>query len=101
MSPTVDAVMERTGWTFEDLDVVFCHQPTKTFIDKALALREDVAPIRGKLWSTADRFGNTSTCSLPLAICEARMAETLVPGAKVLILAPSSGVSAAAVTMVW
>jgi hypothetical protein len=34
-------------------------------------------------------------------MAEARAAGALSPGAKVLVLAPSSGVSAAAVTMVW
>jgi 3-oxoacyl-[acyl-carrier-protein] synthase III len=54
--------------------------------------------------ATANLVGEamgTSTASLPLAMAEAEAAETLVPGAKVLVLAPSSGVSAAAVTMVW
>jgi len=41
------------------------------------------------------------TLLLALAMAEAEAAGTLVAGAKVLVLAPSSGVSAAAVTMVW
>jgi 3-oxoacyl-(acyl-carrier-protein) synthase III len=101
MGSAMDAVMSRTGWRFDDLDVVFCHQPTKVFIDRALSMREDAAAVTRKLWRTAERYGNTSTCSMPLAMSEAKAAGTLVPGARVLLLAPSSGVSAAALTLVW
>jgi len=99
--PTMEAVMVRTGWGYDDLDVVFCHQPTRRFVDNAIAMLGDASTAARKLWTTAERFGNTSTASLPLAMAEAQAAGTLVPGAKVLVLAPSSGVSAAAVTMVW
>jgi 3-oxoacyl-[acyl-carrier-protein] synthase-3 len=95
MCPTMDAVMSQSGWGFDDLDVVFCHQPTKVFIDRALSMREDAAAVTRKLWRTAERYGNTSTCSMPLAMSEAKAAGSLFPGAKVLLLAPSSGVSAA------
>ena len=101
MCPTMEAVMSRTGWSVDDVDVVFCHQPTKTFVERAFSMREGGAPLVRKLWPTAERYGNTSTCSMPLAMFEAKAAGTLVPGAKVLVLAPASGVSAAAVTMVW
>jgi len=101
LRPTMELVMEQTGWAYEDLDVVFCHQPTKRFVDNGIRLLGDAAVAGAKLWTIADRFGNMSTCSLPLAMAEARDAGALVPGAKVLMLAPSSGVSAAAVTMVW
>ena len=99
--PTMEAVMRRTGWGYDDLDVVFCHQATKRFVENALPLLGAGAAVRGKLWPTAERFGNTSTTSLPLAMAEAKVAGSLAPGTKVLLLAPSSGVSAAAVTMVW
>jgi len=99
--PAMEAVMERTGWRYEDVDVVFCHQPTKRFVESAVALLDDGAAAARKLWNTVERYGNMSTCSLPLAMAEARAAGTLVPGTKVLLLAPSSGVSAAAMTMVW
>ncbi len=101
LRPTMEAVMERTAWSYADLDVVFCHQPTKRFIERAIPFLGAAGVAAPKLWNTAERFGNTSTASLPLAMAEAEAAGALRPGAKVLVLAPSSGVSAAAVTMVW
>ena len=93
--------MERTGWGYDDLDVIFCHQPTKRFVEKAILFLGGVGRAAEKLWGTAERYGNTSTTSLALAMAEAEAAGKLVAGAKVLVLAPSSGVSAAALTMVW
>lgn len=101
LHPTMETVMARTGWSYDDLDVVFCHQPTKRFVEKAVPFLGDAARVVTKLWWTAERYGNTSTASLPLAMTEAAAAGALEPGAKVLMLAPSSGVSAAAMTMVW
>jgi 3-oxoacyl-(acyl-carrier-protein) synthase III len=101
LHPTMEAVMERTAWSYDDLDLVFCHQPTKRFVERAIPFLGDAGAHARKLWWTAERFGNTSTASLPLAMAEAEAKGALVPGAKVLVLAPSSGVSAAALTMVW
>jgi 3-oxoacyl-(acyl-carrier-protein) synthase III len=101
LQPTMEATMQRTGWRYDELDLVFCHQPTKHFVEHVLAHLDDAAPVARKVWATAARFGNTSTMSLPLAMAEARAAGRLSPGSKILVIAPSSGVSAAAMTMVW
>ena len=101
MPPTFAAAMERTGWRYEELDLVFCHEASKRFVESGMA---DLGPEGNpgpKIWSTVERFGNTSTVSLPLQMWEAHVAGALVPGAKVLMLGGSSGVSMAAVTMVW
>jgi 3-oxoacyl-(acyl-carrier-protein) synthase III len=101
LQPTMETVMARTGWSYDDLDIVFCHQPTKQFVEKAVPFLGEASRAVAKLWWTAERYGNTSTASLPLAMTEAAAAGALEPGAKVLVLAPSSGVSAAAMTVVW
>src|SRR5262245_37719178 len=95
MPPTVSAVMERTGWSYEDLDIAFCHEAHRKFIDNGMAETRD------KIWSTVERFGNTSTFSLPLAMAEARAAGALVPGKKVLLMAGGAGMSTAAMTLIW
>jgi 3-oxoacyl-[acyl-carrier-protein] synthase-3 len=101
MPPTMEAAMHRTGWNYEDLDLVFCHEASRRFVESGMAQLGDGAHPGPKIWSTVERFGNTSTVSLPLAMAEAREAGMLVPGAKVLLLGGSSGVSMAAVTLVW
>ena len=101
LRPAMETVMTRTGWRYADLDAVFCHQPTKRSLDEALRTLGEAAPAAQKVWGTAERYGNTGTTSLPLAMAEAEAAGTLVPGAKLLLLAPSAGLGAAALTIVW
>src|SRR5439155_1697961 len=45
--PTMETVMARTGWGYDDLDVVFCHQPTKRFVEKAIPFLGGVGRARG------------------------------------------------------
>ena len=99
--PMMVSVMERTGWKARDIDVVFCHLPSRRFVDDSLERVGGIAKFASKLWHNVERYGNMSTCMLPLAMSEAQEAGVLKPGAKVLILAPASGISAAAATMVW
>jgi 3-oxoacyl-[acyl-carrier-protein] synthase-3 len=101
MTRTYAAVMERSGWGYDELDLVFSHEASKRFVDDGLAKlgeRDNPGP---KLWSTVERFGNTSTFSLALQMSEALEAGALTPGAKVLMLGGAAGASMAAVTMLW
>jgi len=91
------AVLERSGWEFEDIDTIFCHEVHKRFVEGLCGLG---GPIE-KIWSTVERFGNTSTVSLPLQMSEARAAGALAPGQKLLLVGCSSGMSLAALTVVW
>ncbi|HEV7731500.1 MAG TPA: ketoacyl-ACP synthase III [Candidatus Binatia bacterium] len=101
MPPTMAAAMERTGWGYDDLDLVLCHEASKRFVETGMADLGDGRHPGPKIWSTVERFGNTSTVSLPLAMREALDAGALAPGARVLALGGSSGVSMAAMTLVW
>jgi len=97
LPPAIETVMQRTGWTYDEVDIVFCHEAHKRFVEESGALGGRL----DKIWSTVERFGNTSTVSLPLAMAEAQQAGALVPGTKSLLVAGCSGMSVAAVTMVW
>ncbi len=99
--PMMMSVMERSGWGPRDVDVAFCHLPSRRFIDEGLQGIGGFSKFAAKLWQNVERYGNMSTCMLPLAMSEAQEAGVLKPGAKLLILAPASGISAAAITMVW
>jgi 3-oxoacyl-[acyl-carrier-protein] synthase-3 len=103
MPPTMQAAMEKTGWRYDDLDLVFCHEASKRFVETGMEqMTGGGRPHPGpQIWSTVERYGNTSTVSLPLQMTEAHEAGELVAGARILALGGSSGVSMAAVTMVW
>jgi len=99
--PIMYQTVERTGWTYRDLDVAFCHFPTRKFLDKVVEPLGVAAKALGKLWVTVERLGNVSTAALPIGMAEARAAGVLKPGAKVAMMAPASGVSASVMTLVW
>lgn len=101
MPEVMQAAMSDTGWAYEELDVVLCHEASKRFVENGMSMLGDADNPGPKIWSTVERFGNTSTVSLPLQMTAALEAGALVPGAKVLALGGSSGVSMAAVTVVW
>jgi 3-oxoacyl-(acyl-carrier-protein) synthase III len=101
MPAVMDDVLARTGWTYDDLDIVFCHEASRRFIDTGVSLVGNPGDLGQKIWSTVARFGNTSTVSLPLAMSEALAAGALAPGTKVMLLAAASGISVAAATLVW
>ena len=99
--PTAHAVLEKTGWRLDDIDILFLHEAGRRFVDVATSgLGEDRAAL-AKLWSTAGRYGNTSSMTLPLQMNDALAAGALVPGTKVLAIGVAAGVSVGAVTMVW
>ena len=101
MPPTMAAVMERTRWSYDELDLVLCHEASKRFVTTGMEQMGNTPHCGPRIWSTVERFGNTSTVSLPLQLSEAHAAGALVPGAKILALGGSSGISMAALTMVW
>ena len=101
MPRVMDGVLTKTGWSYDDLDLVFCHEASRRFIDTGIALVGNPGNLEQKIWSTVGRFGNTSTVSLPLAMREALDAGALVPDAKVMLLGAASGISVAAATLVW
>lgn len=99
--PTFEAAMQLSGWAYDELDLVFCHEASRRFVEHGTREMGDRPHPGPKLWSTVGRFGNTSTLSLALGIAEALEAGALHEGARVLLLAGAAGVSAAAVTLVW
>jgi 3-oxoacyl-[acyl-carrier-protein] synthase-3 len=99
MPPVMDAVMRDTGWEYDGLDLVLCHEASRRFVDHGM---ERVSSHGGpKTWSTVARFGNTTTFSLPLQMHEARDAGVLHAGARVLMLGGAAGLSMAAMTWRW
>jgi 3-oxoacyl-[acyl-carrier-protein] synthase-3 len=98
---TLDAVIERSAWTYDDVGLVFCHLASKRYLEKGMRHLGEVAKIVPKMWTTVERFGNTSTFGLPLAMAEAQEAGALTPGTRVLMVGVASGISVGAVTAVW
>lgn len=88
MAAATSAVLARIGARPRDVDLVIPHQANKRIID-AVARRLDLD--EDAVFSNVDRFGNTGSASVPLALWQARDAGLIGPGALVVLTAFGAG----------
>ena len=96
--PKVKNVLAETGWKPGEVDLVIAHQVTIKIIHeimKAVGIPLDRAVI------TVDRFGNTASTTIPIALSIAQEERRLVTGSKVLIVGGAAGFSVGIITMIW
>ncbi|MGX5842573.1 3-oxoacyl-ACP synthase III family protein [Mesorhizobium sp. ArgA1] len=86
----VAELLDRAGWRRDDVDVVVPHQASP-FALAHMARQTGFAP--EKLVNIAANFGNQIAASIPFALDVARCERRIAPGAKVLFLGTSAGVS--------
>ncbi len=87
---SAEAVLAECGRTIEDVDVYVPHQANVRIIDyarKKLGIAEDRVVV------DVDRFGNTSSGSIPLALADARREGRLQPGRLVLMTGMGAGLT--------
>jgi len=87
---SAEAVLAECGRTIEDVDVYVPHQANVRIIDyatKKLGIPEDRVVI------DVDRYGNTSSGSIPLALVDARADGRLEPGRLVLMTGMGAGLT--------
>lgn len=88
MSASARTVLEKAGTRLSDVDLVIPHQANLRIIQavgKALKLEPS------KVFSNVERFGNTGSASVPLALVEARACGSLHSGDLVLMTAFGAG----------
>lgn len=90
MAKSSETVIDKAGWTKEDLDYLVPHQANIRIINSAgkkLKLSED------KVHVNLDKFGNTSAGSVPIALDEAVRSGQIKPGDKVVLVAFGGGLT--------
>jgi 3-oxoacyl-[acyl-carrier-protein] synthase-3 len=95
---SANALLECCGAKVEDIDVYVPHQANVRIIDhatKKLGIPSDRAVIN------VDRYGNTSSGSIPLALAEAQAEGRLRPGALVLMTGMGAGLTWGSALMRW
>lgn len=83
-------VLDGLGLTMDDIDLFVPHQANTRIIDHAV---DKLGIDRTKVIVNVDRYGNTSSASVPLAMIEARDDGRLKPGALVLMIAFGGGLT--------
>ncbi len=98
MVSSAEAVLEQCGKTIEDIDVYVPHQANKRIIDYAIG-KLGIPPERTIV--NVDRYGNTSSGSIPLALADARAEGRLTDGALVLMTGMGAGLTWGSALIEW
>jgi 3-oxoacyl-[acyl-carrier-protein] synthase III len=93
-----EAILEQCDRNVDDVDVYVPHQANKRIIDHAAA-KLGVPP--EKIVVNVDRYGNTSSGSIPLALAEARDDGRLHEGALVLMTGMGAGLTWGSALVEW
>lgn len=91
-------VMDRLGITPDDIDLFIPHQANERIIDSALKRLQFP---RERCFVNIDKYGNTSSASIPIALTEAHEQGRLTPGATLLMVGFGAGLTWAAGAMQW
>lgn len=83
-------VLERNGFTLDDLDLLIMHQANLRInegVQKRLGLPDD------KVFNNIQRYGNTTAATIPIALHEARQQGRVKPGDLVAFVGLGSGLN--------
>jgi 3-oxoacyl-[acyl-carrier-protein] synthase III len=98
MVSSAEALLNEVGRTIDDIDVYVPHQANTRIIDyatKKLGIPEDRVVVN------VERYGNTSSGSIPLALADAETDGRLKEGAMVLMTGMGAGLTWGSALMEW
>lgn len=96
MPEVTQEVLQRCGYTLKDLDLVIMHQANLRINEKA---QQIMGLPNNKVFNNIQRYGNTTSATLPLAFHEARQAGLAPEGALVAFTALGAGLHWGSVLM--
>jgi 3-oxoacyl-[acyl-carrier-protein] synthase-3 len=91
-------VVKKAQWTMDNVELIIPHQANLRIIETALRSLE--VPLE-RCMINIDRYGNTSTASIPIAACEAVQQGRLKPGDKTVFVSFGAGLTWGAAAVVW
>jgi 3-oxoacyl-[acyl-carrier-protein] synthase III len=95
---SAQAILERCELTVDDVDVYVPHQANVRIIDHAV---NKLGFPKEKVVVNVDRYGNTSSGSIPLALADASASGLLRPGSLVLMTGMGAGLTWGSALMHW
>jgi 3-oxoacyl-[acyl-carrier-protein] synthase-3 len=98
MVSSAEELLAECGAGVDDVDLYVPHQANKRIIDLAV---KNLGLDPEKVFMNIDRYGNTSSASIPLCLAEAREEGRLEPGARVLMTAVGAGLTWGSAYMTW
>jgi len=98
MVRSAEALLAACGLTIDDVDLYVPHQANKRIIDHAA---KDLGLPPEKVMVNIDRYGNTSSASIPLALVDAIDHGRVQPGDLILLVGFGAGMTAASAIIRW
>jgi len=98
MGRVAKEAIERAGLEVDDIDLFVPHQANLRIIKRA-ARYLDLSMDR--VFVNVDRYGNTSSASVPIAVCEAVEEGRLQPGDRVVLVGFGGGLTWGAAVVQW
>jgi 3-oxoacyl-[acyl-carrier-protein] synthase III len=98
MSRSTDEAIRRAGLTPDDIDLLVPHQANMRIIEATAKYAE--IPM-SKVFVNVDRYGNTSSASIPLALVQAQEEGRLKPGMIVMLVSFGAGFTWGSVVLRW
>jgi 3-oxoacyl-[acyl-carrier-protein] synthase-3 len=98
MASAAREVVDKAGLALDDVALVVPHQANQRIIDSAvrsLGLSED------RVMVNLDRYGNTSTASIPIAVCEAVTQGRIRPNDHLVLVGFGAGLTWGAAVVQW
>ena len=99
MADATRRVMERAGLTADDVDLVIPHQANLRIIQNSVQRQLQIP--EDKIFVNVQKYGNTSTASIPIALCEAIKEERIRPGDNLIFVGFGAGLTWAACAIKW
>ena len=88
MGGAANSVLEMAGKTMDDVALVIPHQANLRIID---TIRSRMGLSEERMYVNVDRYGNTGSATVPLALAEAREEGRIAPGDLVVLTAFGAG----------
>jgi 3-oxoacyl-[acyl-carrier-protein] synthase-3 len=98
MVSSAEELLALCGATVDDVDLYVPHQANKRIVDHAV---KNLGLDSERVLMNIDRYGNTSSASIPICLAEAQAAGRLEEGTRVLMSAVGAGLTWGSVYMTW
>jgi 3-oxoacyl-[acyl-carrier-protein] synthase-3 len=98
MSEAVDAVLDQAGVSKGEVDLLVPHQANIRIIEATAKYAR--VPME-RVWVNVDRYGNTSSATIPVSLHEARQAGRISDGSLVLLVTFGAGLTWAGSLIRW
>ncbi len=98
MPEAVEEACRRAGMAVSDLDMIVPHQANSRIVETAA---QKLSIARDKIYCNVEKYGNTSSASIPIALDELSRAGKLHRGARVCVVGFGGGLTYGAAVFEW